>query len=146
MATTFEKVTLLGPAPDGGSVTYPLTTPDFIEAVENAKAAGWTESRRWTVFDTEDGPFTVEARIVDARDGFKVEVHWDHPSGLDRPKTYSILVGSKKLAERLARAIEAGVVVTNPSLATDIDGNTFVACDHNVMGRTLDADLKGLGF
>lgn len=46
---TFEKVTLVGPAPVGGSATYPLTSDHNRRQVEWLKKNGWTEERRWTV-------------------------------------------------------------------------------------------------
>jgi hypothetical protein len=65
-------------------------------------------------------------------------------TGVDRPRTYGIVAG--KHAARLARAINAGVVFHDPKVITDVDGNTFVSAASRVRGRTLNADLKRLGF
>jgi hypothetical protein len=57
------------------------------------------------------------------------------------------------LAERLARAIEAGVVYTNLQLITRTEdtpyvkaGTKYVSCNCTVIGRTMNADLRRLGF
>jgi hypothetical protein len=50
------------------------------------------------------------------------------------------------LAERLSRAIKAGVVLTNPVVKTDIAGKTYLSTENQVLARNLNADLKRLGF
>jgi hypothetical protein len=52
----------------------------------------------------------------------------------------------RKLAERLKRAIEAGVVYGRAAVATDVNGKTYLKSDWRVFGRTMNADLKRLGF
>lgn len=83
--------------------------------------------------------------IID-RDGdtYIVRAHWD---GVDRPNTYGISTGrSIMLAQRTARAIEAGAALPNPTITTDVNGQTYVAHGLAIMGRRLNADLKRLGF
>ncbi len=66
---------------------------------------------------------------------------------VDRPTLHGISAGqNRKLADRLARAIDAGAVWTFDRIATDVNGKTFVVADCAVMGRRLHADLKRLGF
>jgi hypothetical protein len=67
---------------------------------------------------------------------------------LDRHDLYGwhLLPKHRKLAERLVRAVEAGVVFTPERVATDVNGNTYLVAPTKVMGRTANADLKRLGF
>jgi hypothetical protein len=52
-----------------------------------------------------------------------------------------------KLAARLARACEAGVVLTGITVFKTSTGKTIpIAARNNVIGRTANADLKRLGF
>lgn len=67
---------------------------------------------------------------------------------VDRPRTYGFLIGGKKtrLKDRLVRAIEAGAVMPNPVVKEDKNGKTYVSHGIAVLGRTLNADLKRLGY
>lgn len=68
---------------------------------------------------------------------------------VDRPSVGGWMLSAKArpLAERLKRAIEAGAVFTAGRIATDVDGRTYVATTGpRVLGRTLNADLKRLGY
>jgi hypothetical protein len=51
-----------------------------------------------------------------------------------------------KLAQRLIEAIKAGKVLTNFELKTRLDGSTYVFAKCDVIGRTMNADLRRLGF
>jgi len=52
-----------------------------------------------------------------------------------------------KVAARLARACEAGVVLTGITVFKTPTGKTIpIAARNNVLGRTANADLKRLGF
>ena len=51
-----------------------------------------------------------------------------------------------KLACRLAKAVDAGKAFTNPRIVKDMCGVEYLAYDHVVLGRYLDADLKKMGF
>ena len=70
--------------------------------------------------------------------------------GIDRNETHGICFANTKsgnaLANRLARAIRAGVVFTNPEVKTDINGKTYLESKCNVMGKYANSDLKRLGF
>ncbi len=68
--------------------------------------------------------------------------------GLDRTDVYGWHLQPKhrKLGERLVRAIEAGVVFTPERIDRDINGKTFLIAPCKVLGRTLNADLRRLGF
>lgn len=54
----FDKVTLLGPPPDGGSYTTETSDP----AVQYLVSAGYTVSRVWTVKVNSDG--TRESLVI----------------------------------------------------------------------------------
>lgn len=66
-------------------------------------------------------------------------------SDVDRAEGAGWVVSSK-LVSRLVAALLAGVVTPNPKVATDVNGKTFVSHDLRVLGRTMNADLKRLGF
>jgi hypothetical protein len=75
---------------------------------------------------------------------WSVEPIW---SGVDRPNTGGWGLGSEKLSRRLERAIRAGAVCLNPTVATDVNGKTYVSCQRTtVMSKRANADLKRLGF
>ncbi len=80
----------------------------------------------------------------DADLGYRVSVTWDAP--VDRKSTGGYILGNKKTAERLVAAIDAGVVYTDAHIATDVNGQTYVAARSRVLGRVASADLKRLGF
>lgn len=65
---------------------------------------------------------------------------------VDRPISSSVLVTSKKVAERLARAIEDGVAYPYRGILTDVRGLTYVDAEHNIMARRANADLRRLGY
>lgn len=91
----------------------------------------------------------IEKRGVpdDSRDCILVNVVWSGAK-LDRPCTggYRLSMKHMKLAKRLAAAINAGAVYTNPKIKEDIHGHTYVVADCHVMGRYMNRDLKALGF
>ena len=76
---------------------------------------------------------------------FVVSADWS-AAGVSRPVTSSVVVTTKKVAERLARAIEDGVAYPYQGIKTDINGRTYVEAGYNVMGRRMNADLKKLGY
>jgi len=70
--------------------------------------------------------------------------------GLDRNETTGIGFEDTEqgnvLANRVARAINAGVVFTNPEIKTDINGKTYIQANCNVRAKRANADLNRLGF
>lgn len=66
----------------------------------------------------------------------------------DRERVFGWAIPPKQeaLASRLARAVQAGVVLTNPVVKTDVNGKTYVSVDSQVLGRRMNADLKRLGY
>jgi len=81
--------------------------------------------------------------------GWQVETRWTAYSllNLDRPQGVGFVLGQKRdLAERLARAINAGVVFTRPEIKRDVNQKSYVSSEIKVRGRCLNADLKRLGF
>ena len=92
---------------------------------------------------------TESERDAGLGEGWLVNTTWSSEhTDLDRKDGVGYRFGPKKrkLAERLAAAINAGVVLTNPEIKRDVNGNTYVSSDHGVMGRYANADLKRLGF
>jgi hypothetical protein len=75
--------------------------------------------------------------------GFRVKVVWP---GVDRPSTKGWVLGNRKTAERLAAAINAGAVFSDPEIRTDRGGQTYVSAHYTILGRTASADLARLGF
>jgi hypothetical protein len=78
---------------------------------------------------------------------YTVNVHWTGAK-LDRPHTFGWSTGSSSdLAARLARAVNAGAVFSNPEVVKDVNGKTYVEADQVPMiGRRLNADLTRIGF
>lgn len=76
-----------------------------------------------------------------------VSIVWSGAT-LDRPTSggFGLKPTHLALAKRLAKAIDAGVVYLNPTVRTDVNGQTYVSSSCCVLGRTLNADLKRLGF
>ena len=66
--------------------------------------------------------------------------------GVDRPNTGGWGGLKESVAQRLAKAIKAGVVCSNPRIVTDVNGKTYVEYDGFIMARYMNADLKRLGF
>lgn len=93
-----------------------------------------------------------ECKSVDGRvTSLHVDTKWtctDPKVKLDRTDCmgYGLDATHRKLAERLVKAIEAGVVFPNPKLAVDVRGRTYVSCGLTVVGRRMNADLCRLGF
>jgi len=94
---------------------------------------------------------TASVKTIVTDDGYlRAEFHWAG-APLDRPRSHAISLGkdtprARKLADRLAAATAAGAVHRNPTIKTDVNGNTYVQADCMVIGRTLNAGLKRLGF
>jgi hypothetical protein len=65
--------------------------------------------------------------------------------GVDRPACFS-WVAKPAVAERLRRAVMAGVVLLNPRVETDIHGQTYAGYDNRVSGKYANADLRRLGY
>jgi len=92
----------------------------------------------------------ARAETTEDADGIHVMTWW---SGLplDRPCTGGWALGvanakNRKLAERLARAINAQKAHADPVVATDVNGKRYVNARALVWGRRMNADLKRLGY
>lgn len=85
--------------------------------------------------------------VIEPAGDITVGVVWTGVN-VDRPTTYGFgLPGrDKALAARLMRAINAQVVFTDPVLALDVNGKTYIKASCHVMGRHMEADLQRLGF
>jgi len=75
---------------------------------------------------------------------WRVYSTWDAP--VDRPSTHGFVLRNKRTAQRLVNAINAQAVYYAPKIATDINGNTYVAARCSVLGKRANADLKDLGY
>lgn len=75
---------------------------------------------------------------------------WPYWKGVDRPQGAGWGLrdnaNGHKLARRLKAALESGKAFTKVSVAYDINGNTFATTQGRLLGRTLNADLKRIGF
>lgn len=89
---------------------------------------------------------TPKATIEPSTDNlYRVRAIWtDAP--VDRQQGYACDGLTRPVAERLARAIEAGAILVDPVIKTDINGKTYVSSTWMVRGRAMNADLKRLGF
>lgn len=91
-----------------------------------------------------------EARIIIEANKVKVYVYWSGPEPLDRPSTggWSFLLEDKALAERLTKAINDGMVYTNPTVMKDFYGKSYVVGTRliNTTGRHLKKSLKTIGY
>ena len=86
------------------------------------------------------------AVVEQTPEGIIVYVEYPY-AGVDRPRTMGWQVGEKpRLAARLAAAIRAGRAMAPGTVRTDINGRTYVEAASYVLGRTLNADLRRLGF
>ena len=81
---------------------------------------------------------------------FTVRVQWQPQPDLDRLDCYAWSCGKARtaaaLAERLRRAVDAGVVVIPTSKFTDINGARGWHSRCNILARIMNADLRRLGF
>lgn len=79
-----------------------------------------------------------------------VNVTWNGPTPLDRPCVggWVFSPSQRKLAERLVRAINAGVVYTSPTLRTDVNGRTYVEAKQTQFfhKRHMHKSLLAVGF
>lgn len=86
----------------------------------------------------------IPTPAIEPKDGgFTV---WADFRGVDRPRTYGIATRTLRDAQRVARAMSAGVFFTFVHIATDVNGQTYVAGVPQAFGRHLNADLRRLGF
>lgn len=85
------------------------------------------------------------AAIIAEEGAFIVQTRWKG-AALDQPMGLGFSVGDMGIAERLTRAINAGVVFEEPQVARNHLGKTYVSSHVMVNGRSLNADLKRLGF
>lgn len=87
----------------------------------------------------------VPSVSIDAqRGGYIVRGNWVGIKA-DRTDVCGFCVRTKFDADRLVAAIKAGVVFTNPSIKTNIYGDTYVNSNCQ-LGRRLNSGLKKLGF
>ena len=89
---------------------------------------------------------TVTGHIEVSPERIEVSYYWEGEK-IDRPSVGAMSCGSnRKLAERLKRAVDAQKVHLNPQIKTDINGKSYVSATITVNGRSLNADLKRLGY
>lgn len=85
----------------------------------------------------------IEKETHENSDYYVVYAVW---SGVDRPRGVGVSARTKRLAERLERAVRAGVAIGVDRVMRDVNGKTYVQEHRTVLSRTLGADLKRLGF
>lgn len=84
--------------------------------------------------------------IVEDETGIIISPIW---KGVDRPNVggWGLLRTDRPMAERLKKAIEDGAIHRDARIEKDVDGRTYVtSTEIFVLGRTMDADLKRLGY
>lgn len=90
-----------------------------------------------------------EARFVGKDDEYLIETVVVSPQ-VDRLVAHAISLpptrNSQDLAMRYINAVKAGVIPGNAEVRTDVNGKTYVSGVWKVIGRTLNADLRRLGF
>lgn len=92
------------------------------------------------------------AGIVPVMADVKIELDGEfysvHPvwADVDRPVNGGWSVKDRKTADRLAAALRAGVVIVDPSIKVDVNGQSYVSGAQQVMGKYMNADLKQLGY
>ena len=89
-------------------------------------------------------PFLVGITTTPSDDSVSVGLVW---AGVDRATTSGgWAVADQKTADRLVAAIEAGAVLRDVEVRTDVNGKTYMNYRSTVLGRTMKADLTRLGF
>lgn len=92
-------------------------------------------------------PHITEVRIRADGDGLHIEPYW---SEVDRPYTggwlFNDTPSNRRLADRLKAAILAGAFYGPAEIKTDRDGKTWACARGAGIGRTMNADLKRIGF
>lgn len=96
-----------------------------------------------TVESTDISPFTDSHG---PSHHFTVRARFSPNQPVDRLDSHGIVVRGKGLADRLAAAMQAGVIFTDFAIRTDVNGNTFLTYRTAVLARYVNADLKRLGF
>lgn len=131
-------------------VTYKSGATATIESLSNAEVKYLTT--RYKNERTDVATITkLEPKLVRANlhigDSIEVVPEW---AGVDRPTTGGISLPNKPrylaLAKRLVRAIEAGKAFVPVAIKIDIHGSSYVETRNVVFGKTLNADLKRIGF
>lgn len=90
---------------------------------------------------------TIQPDTFEGHTSLLVKVTYDAP-GLDRKDgtAWGLKAGHRALAERLVAAIEAGVILSEPVICTDINGATYVSVSSRILSRMMNAELTRLGF
>lgn len=83
----------------------------------------------------EDGDWTVKAVFVS-------DVQVDRPNS----RGWGLGPRHEALANRLVRAVNDGVIFSDFRKGTDDNGQTYLTATSNILGRTLNADLRRLGY
>lgn len=91
----------------------------------------------------QDDGLYVDAKCKQRR-GYTVKPVWE---GVDRPTSCGYGFSDAKLAQRFAAAYKAGVLYLKPPvIKTDVNGQTYVCADINILCRIANAELKRKGF
>jgi hypothetical protein len=86
----------------------------------------------------------TDVEVTERPDG-SISVHpiW---SNVDRVNGSGWLVGNMRMADRLRRALLAGVVYSATEIMTDVNGKTLVHGTSKILARHMNADLRKLGY
>lgn len=88
-------------------------------------------------------PAAVEIVTRTSGDGFEVAPIF---ANVDRPHTGGWVVSRRSVAERLKAALLSGDAYESTEVVEDVNGKTYVATKAKVYGRTMNADLKRIGY
>jgi hypothetical protein len=131
-------------------------TPKVLLAISGAAAYSATiERAAWRSSPKGADPMATKIKVLPvavvepswANDGsLTVWPEW-RGIALDRPRGHGISCGTnRKLVDRLVKAVEAGAVYVDVTVAEDVNGKSYPDYHCKVLGRTLNADLKRLGY
>jgi hypothetical protein len=76
-------------------------------------------------------------------EGWSISPLW---SGVDRPTVGGWRLAKRRQADKLVEALMAGVVLYNLEVRTDVYGQTYVSSRSRVHARTINVDLRRLGY
>lgn len=88
-------------------------------------------------------PASVEITARPEHGGYEVAPIF---ANVDRPHTGGWVVTRRSVAERLKAALLSGDAYESTEVVEDVNGKTYVATKAKVYGRTMNADLKRIGY
>lgn len=86
---------------------------------------------------------SVQIEAFEDNGAFCVRPVWH---GVDRPSTGGWVVKNMATARRLEKAIMDMAVFSEAKVTVDVKGQTYVATMTKILARTVNADLRKLGY